>query len=69
VSVFVEIASPQPEPRAGLGDHPPQVRADGVMQMGAAAIYVSRVNGYRVTVVGEVPPMTVKSIAEAVQPE
>jgi sigma-E factor negative regulatory protein RseB len=65
VSVFVETADTEPRVSA----HGPAARPDGVVVMGSSAAYVSRINGYRVTVVGEVPPMTVKSIAEAVQPE
>jgi len=65
VSVFVELAETEPH----AGRHGPAARPDGVVMMGSSAAYVARLNGYRVTVVGEVPPMTVKAIAEAVQPE
>lgn len=44
-------------------------RSDGAAQMGSSAAYVSRIGGVRVTVVGEVPPATVKTIAEAMRPE
>jgi sigma-E factor negative regulatory protein RseB len=64
VSVFVESADMAPR----VGDHTTR-RPDGVVQMGSSAAYVAQLNGYRVTVVGEVPPATVKSIAEAVRPE
>jgi negative regulator of sigma E activity len=40
-----------------------------VIQMGSSAAYAAEVSGYRVTVVGEVPGATVKSIAEAVRPQ
>jgi sigma-E factor negative regulatory protein RseB len=80
VSVFVEKAPP-----AGVGKPlaskdmatkggdkvPPRAggRTDGVVLMGSSATYVARHDGFRVTVVGEVPPVTVKAIAEAVRPE
>ncbi|MEO6367413.1 MAG: MucB/RseB C-terminal domain-containing protein [Steroidobacteraceae bacterium] len=61
VSVFIEPADKaQPAPGA-----PP----DGVVLMGLSATYVVRQDGYKVTAVGEVPPLTVKSIADAFQPE
>lgn len=64
VSVFIESASLPPltsrtgEPR----------RASGPAQLGAAAAYTALTDGYRVTAVGEVPPQTVKAIAEALKP-
>jgi sigma-E factor negative regulatory protein RseB len=61
VSVFVEPADKGPAP-AGA-------RSEGVVQMGLSATYVVRQDGYKVTAVGEVPPQTVKSIADAFQPE
>lgn len=70
-SVFIEKPEGSEEgamPRKDVGP-PPGLRPDGVVMMGASAVYVAHVDGYRVTVVGEVPPVTVKSIAEAVQPE
>jgi sigma-E factor negative regulatory protein RseB len=66
VSVFVELADADSKV---AGNHGPAARPDGLVQMGASAAYVMRVENYRVTVVGEVPPMTVRSIAEAVKPE
>jgi sigma-E factor negative regulatory protein RseB len=66
VSVFVELADAESK---ATGEHGPAARPDGLVQMGASAAYVMRVENYRVTVVGEVPPITVRSIAEAVQPE
>lgn len=44
-------------------------RPDGVEMMGSSAIYVAKVDDFRITVVGEVPPATVKAIAEAVRPD
>lgn len=70
-SVFIEKPERSEDsamPRKDVGP-PPGLRPDGVVMMGASAVYVAHVDGYRVTVVGEVPPMTVKSIAEAVRPE
>jgi sigma-E factor negative regulatory protein RseB len=67
VSVFIESAAPSAQPR--LGTHGSSTPTSGVVQMGSAAAYVSDVDGYRVTVVGEVPASTVKSIAQAMRPE
>jgi sigma-E factor negative regulatory protein RseB len=69
VSVFIEKGEPeegQPDKKA---PQPQGTRPDGVVMMGSSAAYVAKIEGYRVTVVGEVPPVTVKSIAEAVRPE
>jgi sigma-E factor negative regulatory protein RseB len=55
VSVFVDGVAKQQELGAG--------------QMGTYATYVTRLDDYYITVVGEVPPATVKGIAEAVRPE
>jgi sigma-E factor negative regulatory protein RseB len=65
VSVFVEVASAKPR----VAPHGAAARPDGVVQMGSSAAYVAQVQGYRVTVVGEVPARTVRAIAEAVLPE
>ncbi len=37
--------------------------------MGTQAAYVAHMDGFEITVVGEVPSSTVKSIAEAMRPE
>lgn len=39
----------------------------GTSRMGGVNAYGRRMNGYRATVVGEVPPITVKQIAESIQ--
>lgn len=65
VSVFIEKGEEGGPAKSAV----PGTRADGVVMMGASAVYVAHMEGYRVTVVGEVPPVTVKSIAEAVRPE
>lgn len=65
VSVFVDKWDrSQPLPRPAPGARP-----DGVLLFGLSATYVAYQDGYKVTVIGEVPPLTVRSIAEAVQPE
>jgi sigma-E factor negative regulatory protein RseB len=77
VSVFVEKAdqpgapgdarkpgSAQDTPRAMPGTRP-----DGVVVMGSLATYVARPQGFKVTVVGEVPPPTARVIAEAFRSE
>jgi hypothetical protein len=59
VSVYVDVDKP-----------PVETPASGrLMMMGPTAIYSSQVEGYRVVVMGEVPPHTIKAIAEAVRPE
>ena len=62
VSVFIEDAS--------AGEQPGAVRrSEGLVQMGTTAAYSLSTAGYRVTVVGDVPPVTVRAIATAIQPE
>jgi hypothetical protein len=74
VSVVVEQAGRNP----GLSDvEGPRdkmraarnARSDGVTVMGSTAAYEAKVNDFTITVVGEVPPSTVKAIAEAIRPE
>jgi sigma-E factor negative regulatory protein RseB len=65
VSVFVETRDMQPR----VGGKGAVESADGAVQMGPSAAYVTQVEGFRVTAVGEVPGTTVKSIAEAMRPE
>jgi sigma-E factor negative regulatory protein RseB len=64
VSVFIEPGAVPPR-RNRIGDPRP---TDGPAQMGASAAFTSLVDGYRVTAVGEVPPATVKAIAESLKP-
>jgi len=64
VSVFIESASLPPQ-TSRTGE--PR-RNSGAAQLGAAAAFTAIVEGYRVTAVGEVPPQTVKAIAEALRP-
>jgi sigma-E factor negative regulatory protein RseB len=63
VSVFIEKAE---EP---AGSPQRMTRSEGLMQMGSSAAYTLGVAGHRITVVGDVPPATVKAIASAVQPQ
>jgi sigma-E factor negative regulatory protein RseB len=70
VSVFIE----RPEQAASLGEVTgPRdrvrfgMRPDGVIVDGATATYEVQRDGYKIVVVGEVPPATVKAIAEAVR--
>lgn len=56
VSVFVERVS------GGLKTQ----RRKGAVAMGAINLYAAAANGHQVTVVGEVPPATVRMIAESV---
>ncbi|HTQ36465.1 MAG TPA: MucB/RseB C-terminal domain-containing protein [Steroidobacteraceae bacterium] len=73
VSVYVEKGGPaaarQMPGHAGQAPEAPGLRPDGVVVMGSTAVYVASLDGFNVTVVGEVPPATVKAIAEAVRPE
>jgi sigma-E factor negative regulatory protein RseB len=68
VSVFVEAAGSQPG-MDGKNGHGMGPRPEGAMQMGASAVYTLRQEGHRITAVGEVPPATVKAIAESLRPE
>jgi sigma-E factor negative regulatory protein RseB len=71
VSVFVESAVPAADKMDGKNGHglgPPRP-PEGPMQMGASAVYTLRQEGHRITAVGEVPPATVKAIAESLRPE
>jgi len=61
VSVFIERAD------AAAGPPGSVQRSEGLVQMGSSAAYTLSVDGHRITVVGEVPPATVKAIAGAVQ--
>jgi len=63
VSVFIEKAEEV------AGSPPGMKRSEGLMQMGSSAAYTLGVAGHRITVVGDVPPATVKAIASAVQPQ
>jgi negative regulator of sigma E activity len=64
VSVFIESASLPPQTsRTG---EPRQ--SSGAAQLGAAAAFTAITDGYRVTAVGEVPPQTVRAIAESLRP-
>ncbi len=72
VSVFVELAGPPAGPPGGpdtKNGHGRGPRPDGGMQMGASAVYTLHEEGHRITAVGEVPPATVKVIAESLKPE
>jgi hypothetical protein len=57
VSVFVEI---------GREQHSEQV-SDDAATIGSSSAYSTVVQGYRVTAVGEVPPDTVRAIAQAIR--
>lgn len=54
VSLFIEVLTKNAMPKVSL------------ISRGATNIYVQAINGHRLTVVGEVPQVTVKKIAEAV---
>jgi sigma-E factor negative regulatory protein RseB len=65
VSVFVEATTPVNQKNG----HAKPARPDGLVQMGASAAYTLRADGHRITAIGEVPPATVKAIAESLRPE
>jgi sigma-E factor negative regulatory protein RseB len=65
VSVFVEATTPAAEKNG----HSKPPRPDGAVQMGASAAYTLRTEGHRITAIGEVPPPTVKAIAESLRPQ
>jgi sigma-E factor negative regulatory protein RseB len=56
VSVFVEI-----------GHEPRTERGDDAATIGSSSAYSTVVQGYRVTAVGEVPPDTVRAIAQSIR--
>ena len=62
VSVFIEDGNAGERPGA-------MRRAEGLVQMGTTAAYSLTAAGHRITVVGDVPADTVRSIAAAIQPE
>lgn len=62
VSVFIENLNAAEQPGTVR-------RAEGLAQMGTTAAYSLSLSGHRVTVVGDVPPETVRAIAAAIQPE
>lgn len=64
VSVFIESAETPP----ALTRNGTPRKANGAAQLGAAAAYTAHIEGYRVTAVGEVPPLTVRLIAESLRP-
>jgi sigma-E factor negative regulatory protein RseB len=64
VSVFIEKASIPPQ----LSRDGTPRKANGPAQLGAAAAFTALTEGHRVTAVGEVPPATVKAIAESLRP-
>jgi sigma-E factor negative regulatory protein RseB len=64
VSVFIESATTPTVPSRNGTPRSQQ----GPAQLGAAAAFTSVTDGYRVTAVGEVPPATVKAIAESLRP-
>ena len=64
VSVFIESAGVPPQ-LSRTGEPRP---ASGPAQLGAAAAFTAIIEGFRVTAVGEVPPQTVKVIAESLRP-
>lgn len=65
VSVFIESADTPP----ALTRNGTPRKADGPAQLGAAAAFTAHIDGYRVTAVGEVPPQTVRLIAESLRPQ
>ena len=65
VSVFIEPADVPVQ----LSRHGTPRSTEGPAQLGASAAFTASVEGHRVTAVGEVPPATVKAIAESIQPE
>lgn len=65
VSVFIESSETPP----ALSRNGTPRKADGPAQLGSAAAYTAHIEGYRVTAVGEVPPLTVRLIAESLRPQ
>jgi sigma-E factor negative regulatory protein RseB len=63
VSVFVEVQTSRTQGAAGQTTGQPQT---GVARVGSSSAFSTVIEGHKVTVVGEVPPETVKSIANSV---
>lgn len=68
VSVFIENPDKPGESRARTPAGPAPANPVGAAQIGAASAFTVMIDGHRVTAVGEVPPATVKAIAESLQP-
>ena len=64
VSVFIESQDPKADAAQSRVAGAPV----GAAQIGAASAYTVLMDGHRVTAVGEVPPVTVKAIAETLRP-
>lgn len=64
VSVFIESQ----DPKADAGKQRMAGAPLGAAQLGAASAYTVVMDGHRVTAIGEVPPVTVKAIAETLRP-
>jgi len=64
VSVFIESQDPKADAKQSRMAGAPL----GAAQIGAASAYTVVIEGHRVTAVGEVPPVTVKAIAETLRP-
>lgn len=64
VSVFIE----KPDQADANGQSRMAGMPLGATQVGAASAFTVMVDGHRVTAVGEVPPVTVKAIAESLRP-
>ncbi len=61
VSVFVES-------RAGSGDKDGSLPFSGTARVGSSSAFTTVVDGHKVTAVGEVPPATVRFIANSLKP-
>lgn len=68
VSVFIENPDKPGESRARTPAGPAPASPVGAAQIGAASAFTVNIDGHRVTAVGEVPPATVKAIAESLRP-
>ena len=61
VSVFVEVRPQQPN------NSPDQPPVDESANVGSSSAFSTVIDGHKVTAVGEVPPATVRFIANSVQ--
>jgi len=64
VSVFVEA---QPRPASSIIQGEPPAPPQGVGRVGSTSAFSTVIEGHKVTAVGEVPPETVRSIANSVK--
>ena len=64
MSVFVEVKAQKPKPNDSSDD---DAQVDESATVGSSSAFSTVIDGHKVTAVGEVPPATVRFIANSVQ--